>query len=51
MMDIAIAERERLRGWFLPHMADGKPKAFTKDEYRQLAQSKRGLKAALRVPA
>ena len=42
MMDKAIAERERLRDWFLPHMADGKPKAFTKDEYRQLAQTDLG---------
>jgi hypothetical protein len=36
-MDKAIAERERLRDWLLPHMEGGKPKAFTKDEYRQLA--------------
>ena len=42
MMDKAIAERERLRDWFLPHMADGKPKALTKDEYRQLAQTDLG---------
>ena len=37
LMDHAISERERLRDWLLPHMANGKPKAFTKDEYRQLA--------------
>lgn len=37
LMDQAIAERERLRDWLLPYMADGKPKAFTKDEYSQLA--------------
>jgi len=37
LMDKAIAERERLRDWLLPHMAGDKPKAFTKDEYRQLA--------------
>ena len=37
LMDQAIAEREGLRDWLLPHMASGKPKAFTKDEYRQLA--------------
>jgi hypothetical protein len=37
LIDQAIAERERLRDWLLTHMADGKPKAFTKDEYRQLA--------------
>ena len=29
MMDQAIAERERLRDWLPPHMADGKPMAFT----------------------
>ena len=37
LMDQAIAERKRLRNWLLPHMGNGKPKAFTKDEYRQLA--------------
>jgi hypothetical protein len=37
LTDQAIAERERLRDWLLPHMANGKSKAFTKDEYRQLA--------------
>ena len=37
LMDQAIAERERLREWLLPHMASGKPKSFTKDQYRQLA--------------
>jgi hypothetical protein len=37
LMDHAIAERERLRDWLLPHMANGKPKAFSKDQYRQLA--------------
>ena len=26
----------------LPHMADGKPKAFTKDEYRQMATADLG---------
>lgn len=37
LMDQAIAERKRLRDWLLPHMANGMSKAFTKDEYRQLA--------------
>ena len=37
IMDQAIAERERLRVWLLPHTAGGKPKAVTKGEYRQLA--------------
>ena len=42
MMDKAIAERKRLRDWLLPHMANGKPKAFTKDDYRQLATADLG---------
>ena len=42
LMDQAIAERERLRSWLLPHMGNGKPKAFTKDEYRQLATADLG---------
>ena len=42
LMDKAIAERERLRNWLLPHMANGKPKEFTKDEYRQLATADLG---------
>lgn len=42
LMDHAIAARERLRNWLLPHMANGKPKAFTKDEYRQLATADLG---------
>jgi hypothetical protein len=37
MMTKAIAEQKMLRDWLLPHMAGGKPKAFTKDQYRQLA--------------
>ena len=37
LMEQAIAERRRLSDWLLPHMAIGKPKAFTEDEYRQLA--------------
>lgn len=42
MMDKAIAERQRIRNWLLPHMKDGKPKAFTKDQYRLLAVSELG---------
>ena len=41
-MDKAIAERQRIRDWLLPHMKDGKPKAFTKDQYRLLAVSELG---------
>lgn len=42
MMDKAIAERQRIRDWLLPHMKGGKPKAFTKDQYRLLAVSELG---------
>lgn len=42
LMDQAISERERLRDWLLPHMANGKPKAFTKEDYRQLATADLG---------
>lgn len=37
MMDIAIAERQRIKEWLLPYMVGGKAKAFTKAQYRQLA--------------
>lgn len=37
MMDKAIAERQRIKEWLLPHMAGGRAKAFTKEQYRQLA--------------
>jgi hypothetical protein len=42
LIDNAVAERERLREWLLPQMAEGKPKAFTKDEYRQMAAADLG---------
>lgn len=42
LMSRALAERDRLRDWLLPHMAHGKPKAFNKDEYRQLAAADLG---------
>jgi hypothetical protein len=42
MMDKAIAERERIRDWLLPHMEGRKPKAFTKDQYRLLAIAELG---------
>ena len=41
-MDKAIAERQRICDWLLPHMRGGKPKAFTKDQYRLLAVSELG---------
>ncbi len=37
MMEKAIEERRRCRDWLLPHMRQGGPKAFTKEQYRQLA--------------
>ena len=42
MMDKAIAQRQRIKDWLLPNMADGKPKAFTKEQYRQLAAADLG---------
>jgi hypothetical protein len=42
MMDQAIAERQRIRDWLMPHIKGGKPKAFTKDQYRLLAASELG---------
>lgn len=42
MMDNAIAERQRIRDWLLPHMKGGKSKAFTKDQYRLLAVTELG---------
>lgn len=42
MMDNAVAERKRIRDWLLPHMKGGKPKAFTKEQYRLLAFSELG---------
>jgi hypothetical protein len=42
MMDKAIADRERCRDWLIPCMANGKSKAFTKEQYRQLACAELG---------
>ena len=42
MMDKATADRERCRDGLLPHMSNGKPKAFTKEQYRQLATAELG---------
>lgn len=41
MMDKAIADRKRITDWLLPHVARGE-KAFTKDQYRQLATNDLG---------
>ena len=42
MMDKAIADRERCRDWLMPHMAIGRPKAFTKEQFRQMASAELG---------
>lgn len=42
IMGKAIAERRRVADWLLPHMAAGKAKAFTKEQYRQLASADLG---------
>ena len=42
MMDKALADRERCRNWLIPCMANGQPKAFTKEQYRQMAPAELG---------
>ena len=42
MMEKAIAERKRITDWLRPHMAGGREKAFTKEQYRQLAAAELG---------
>lgn len=39
----ALRDRKRCRDWLMPHMALGKEKAFTKEQYRQLAEFELGL--------
>lgn len=39
----AIAERQRIRKWLMPHMVGSKAKAFTKEEYRQLTAADLGI--------
>lgn len=41
-MDKAIEERRRVIDWLLPHTAEDKAKAFTKEQYRQLASADLG---------
>ena len=38
----ALLERKRCRDWLIPHMVLGSPKAFTKEQYRQLALAELG---------
>jgi hypothetical protein len=42
MMARVDAERDRLTKWLASRMTGGKPKAFTKDQYRQLATAQFG---------
>lgn len=37
-----LRDRKRCRDWLIPHMALGKPKAFTKKHYHQLALAELG---------
>ncbi len=41
-MDEASAEQQRIRDWLVPHMQDGKSKAFTKKQHRLLVASELG---------
>jgi hypothetical protein len=43
LFEAAQADRERCREWLIPHMANGKPKRFTKDQYRQMAMIELGI--------
>lgn len=43
MMDKAIAQRQHIKEWLLPHMAGGRAKAFTKEQYRQLSVAALGI--------
>lgn len=42
MMARADADRDRITEWLASWMESGKPKAFTKDQYRQLATAQLG---------
>lgn len=42
IIDKAHRDRECCRDWLLPHMAMGREKAFTKEQYRQLALAELG---------
>jgi len=47
LMDKAIADRMRCRDWLFPHMIDGRPKAFTKAQYQQMAMAQLGVSKAV----
>lgn len=38
----ALRDRKRCRDWLMPHMALGQAKAFSKEQYRQLANFELG---------
>lgn len=42
MIDKALHDQKCCRDWLMPHMALGKPKAFTKKHYHQLALAELG---------
>jgi len=42
MIDKALADRERCRDWLAPLIANGQPKAFTKEQYRRMARAELG---------
>lgn len=42
IIEKAHQDRQRCRDWLMPHMEMGKPKAFTKEQYRQLAVAELG---------
>jgi len=42
IIDKALADRERCRDWLAPLIANGQPKAFTKEQYRQMARAELG---------
>jgi hypothetical protein len=42
MIDKALADRERCRDWLAPLVANGQPKAFTKEQYREMARAELG---------
>lgn len=43
----AQEQRRRCTDWLKPQMTEGKPKAFTKDEYRQLAIAALGVSSSV----
>jgi hypothetical protein len=42
VIEKAHQDRQRCREWLMPHMEAGKPKAFTKEQYRQFAIAELG---------